>query len=125
MRDGYGTVGPRPRACFSQAGELIVIPEEPIQQTIAAARGRHQRAGNAAGYRARGVPVCTRMYPPPICRLCDLLAREYPHRALTGEAVAEAMDKGAARDRWVRISRAVTAWIRGKLPVVAIDGVIG
>jgi hypothetical protein len=58
-------------------------------------------------------------------RLCDQLAREYPHRALTGEAVAEAMDGGAGGERWVRMSRAVADWIKDKVPVVAIDGVIG
>jgi hypothetical protein len=58
-------------------------------------------------------------------RLCDQLALEYPHRALTGGAVAGAMDDGAFRDRWVRMSRAVADWIRGKVPVLATGGVIG
>jgi hypothetical protein len=31
----------------------------------------------------------------------------------------------ATRDQRARMSRAVAAWIRGKVPVVAIDGVIG
>jgi hypothetical protein len=38
-------------------------------------------------------------------RMCDQLAREYPHRGLTGAAVAEALDDGAFRDRWIRRSR--------------------
>jgi hypothetical protein len=68
------------------------------------------------------VAVCT---AADLRRLCDLLAGEYPHRDLTGEAVAEAMDQGAGGDRWVRMSQAVANWIKGKRPVVAIDGVIG
>lgn len=58
-------------------------------------------------------------------QLCDRLAREYPHRDLTGIAVAEAMDQGAGGDRWVRMSRAVANWITDRVPVVAIDGSIG
>lgn len=57
--------------------------------------------------------------------LCDTIAKEHPHRAVTGEQVADLIEQGAGGDRWVRMSRAVARWIRSKKPLVPIDGYIG